>query len=802
MKISLKWLREYVDVDWTVAEFVERLTMAGLEEESVEDLGAALSGIVVGKVIEREQHPNADRLSVCRVDVGEAEPRTIVCGAPNVAAGQTVAVVLPGSQLPDGTQIGKAKLRGVASAGMICSTVELGLGDDSSGIMVLPDDWIAGASFAVAAGLDDTVIDFEVTPNRPDCLSVVGIAREVAALAQVELRLPAIELNTSGAPAESVASVTIEDPQGCGRYVARVIRGVHVGPSPAWLQDRLRAVGQRPINNVVDVTNFVMLELGQPLHAFDLDRLQENRIVVRRSRPGETVHTLDGGQHELADDGILLIADGRSPVAIAGIMGAANSLVTEQTTNILLESAYFDARQIRAGARRLGIHTDASTRFERGTDWDIPETASRRAAALLAEIAGGQVAPGVIDVHPVARERQTVALRPLRAAQLLALPLDATICGSILQRLGCVVADGPDGPDGTDGTLSVTVPSFRPDLEREIDLIEEVGRIYGYLRVPSRERLCGPMPGAASGFYDEQRRLRQALTGLGLDEAITSSIVADAWAERTGPVGCRLANAPAEGVSCMRTSLLPGLLDVARRNLRQRAPGVAIFEVGRVFLAGDEPAGGRHHERWRVAGVLAGYNSASPWRSEQRAGDFLDLKGVVEGLLSGVAGVVYAPVEKPLLRPGHAAGITLGDIELGLLGQAHPELAASFDLTHDTFIFELSCDELFSAWASRATAYRALARFPPIERDLAVVLDDQVPAGLVADEIRAAAPELVDDVRLFDVYSGDQVEAGKRSLAFSICLRSPDRTLEDRDADGVVQRALQRLASSFQAQLR
>ncbi|MDA0337230.1 MAG: phenylalanine--tRNA ligase subunit beta, partial [bacterium] len=725
MKISLKWLREYVDVDWTVAEFVERLTMAGLEAESVENLGAALSGIIVGKVIEREQHPSADRLSVCRVDVGEVEPRTIVCGAPNVAAGQTVAVVLPGSQLPDGTQIGKAKLRGVASEGMICSTVELGLGDDSSGIMVLPDDWSAGAGFAVAAGLDDTVIDFEVTPNRPDCLSVVGIAREVAALAEVELRLPAIQLSPSGASAESVASVTIEDPQGCGRYVARVIRGVHVGPSPAWLQDRLRAVGQRPINNVVDVTNFVMLELGQPLHAFDLDRLQESRIVVRRSRPGETVQTLDGAQHELTDDGILLIADGRSPVAIAGVMGAANSLVTEQTTDILLESAYFDARQIRAGARRLGMHTDASTRFERGTDWDMPETASRRAAALLADVAGGQVAPGAIDVHPLARERQTVPLRPLRAARLLALPLDATICGGILQRLGCVVADGPDG------TLSVTVPSFRPDLEREIDLVEEVGRIYGYLRVPASERLCGPLPGFASGYYDEQRRLRQAMMGLGLDEAITSSIVADAWAERTGPVGCRLANAPAGGVSCMRTSLLPGLLDVARRNLHQRAPGVALFEVGRVFLAGEESAddasaGTRHHERCRVAGVLAGHNSLSPWRSEQRAGDFLDLKGVVEGLLSGVAGVVYAPVETPLLRRGHAARVTIGDRDLGLLGQAHPELAASFDLTHDTFIFELSCDELFSAWASRATAYQALARFPPIERDLAVVLDEQV----------------------------------------------------------------------------
>ena len=795
MKISLKWLRQYVDVDWSVAEFVERLTMAGLEEESVEDLGAALAGIVVGKVIEGEPHPNADRLSVCRVDVGEDALRTIVCGAPNVRSGQTVAVVLPGSHLPDGTQIGKAKLRGVASEGMICSEVELGLGDDSDGIMVLPDEWEAGTAFAEAAGLDDTVIDFEVTPNRPDCLSVVGIAREVAALAGVELRLPQIQLSTSGAAIETSTSVTIEEPQGCGRYVARVIRGVSVGPSPAWLQDRLRAVGQRPINNVVDVTNFVMLELGQPLHAFDLARLQENRVVVRRSRAGETLRTLDGEQHELTDNGILVIADGKNPVAIAGVMGGAESEVTEHTTDILLESAHFDARLVRAGARRLGMHTDASTRFERGADWDMPDTASQRAAALLAEIGGGRVAPGVIDQWPAGTKRHTVTLRPQRATRLLALPLNGAICRAILERLGCVVTDGRSD------ALDVVVPSFRPDLEREVDLIEEVGRIHGYLRVSASEQVRGPLPGIAGGYYDEQRRLRLALVGLGLDEAITSSIVADAWAERSGPVGCRLSNPPADGVSCMRTSLVPGLLDVARRNLRQRAPGVALFEVGRVFLAGIEAAD-KHREQWRVAGVLAGYTSASPWRGEQRPNDFLDLKGIIEGLLIGVSGVGYTPVETPLLRRGHAARIIVGDADLGSIGQVDPGLAVSFDLTHDTYIFELSCEVLFAVWASRAAHYQPLPRFPPIERDLAIVLDDQVPAGRVADEIRAAAPELVDDVRLFDVYSGDQVEGGKRSLAFSVRLRSLDRTLQDRDADGFVGRALQRLEASFQARLR
>jgi phenylalanyl-tRNA synthetase beta chain len=796
MKISLKWLREYVDVDWTVAEFVERLTMAGLEEESVDDLGAQLSGIIVGKVISREQHPNADRLSVCSVDVGSAGPKTIVCGAPNVDAGQTVAVVVPGSQLPDGTSIGKAKLRGVASEGMICSEVELGLGDDSSGIMVLPDGWVAGSPFATAAGLDDVVIDFEVTPNRPDCLSVVGMAREVAALAQVDLRLPEPQLQTAGEPVDKATSVAIEDEEGCGRYVARIVRGVKVRPSPAWLQDRLRAVGQRPINNVVDVTNFVMLELGQPLHAFDLHRLAGERIVVRRSRSGEKLRTLDGEERELIGDGFLVIADAETPIAIAGVMGGADSEVTEQSVDILLESAHFDARIIRQGAKRLGLHTEASSRFERGADWEIPDTASQRAAALIAEISGGQVAPNVIDVYPGRKARSTVSLRPERAARLLSLPLDGAGCRAILERLGCQVSSADRG-------LDVVVPSFRPDLTREIDLIEEVGRIHGYAHVPASKQIKGPLPTAAGGCYDEQRRLRRSLTGLGLDEAITTSIVQDAWVEQTGTPGPRLANPPADGVSSMRTSLIPGLLDVAKRNLRQRAAGVAFFEVGRVFPAAETAvASGLPGEDLRVAAVLCGQTSPSTWRGEHRYADFLDLKGVLEGLLQGVDSIVYRPVESPQLRPGHCAQILLADEPLGTIGQVEAGLAGNFDLTHDTFIFELKCELLFGAWGSRNEAFQPLARFPAVERDLAVVLDDQVPAGQVAAEIRIVAPEMMDDVRLFDVYSGDQVEDGKRSLAFSVRLRSAERTLEDRDADKVIERVLKRLEKTFQARLR
>ena len=792
MKITLNWLREYVDVDLPPEELVHRLTMAGLEAESVEDLGERLSGIVVGRVLERGPHPKADRLSVCRVNVGRPEPARIVCGAPNVAAGQKVPVVLPGCALPDGTRIERVELRGVLSEGMICSEAELGLGEDEEGIMVLPEDCRTGSPMAEAAGLDDIVVDFEVTPNRPDCLGVAGIAREVAALTGARLRLPVPELCESGEPAAASARVEIEDAEGCPRYVARVLRQVAVGPSPRWLQDRLRAVGQRPVNNIVDVTNFVMLELGQPLHAFDLHRLNEGRIVVRGARPDESLRTLDGRYHQL-DASALVIADASRPVALAGVMGGADSEVTEETTEVLLEAAHFDPPRVRSLSSRLGIRTEASFRFERGVDWDLPAAASARAAALMAETAGARPAPGCIDAMPAALHRRSIRLRPSRAASLLAVDVGPARCERILESLGCTVSEEGEG------VLQVEAPSFRPDLEREIDLVEEVGRVYGYEEVPARSELRGPHPGPAGGGYDGQRRVRRLLTAAGLDEAVTSSIVADDWAELGGAVVCRLANPPAQGVSSLRTSLLPGLLDVARRNFHQRAPGVGLFEIGRVFTAAD---GDGHREALRAGGLLAGRASASTWRAEQREMDLLDLKGVVEGLLQGIDGIGFEPAEGSPWRAGHGARIRLGDHILGALGQVDPAIGAGFDLDRHTYIFELELSQLFDAWAQRSSAFRPLPRFPAVERDLAVVLDEGIPAGQVEAAIRAAAPDLVERVDLFDVYKGDQVEAGKRSLAFSLRLRSAERTLEDGDADKVLEDALERLRGAFGARLR
>jgi phenylalanyl-tRNA synthetase beta chain len=791
MKITRSWLADYVEVPWDTAELVERLTMAGLEEESVEDLGAGLSGVIVGHVLERSQHPNADRLSVCTVDVGEQAPRTIVCGAPNVAAGQKVPVILPGNTLPDGTKIGEAKLRGVHSSGMICSEIELELGTDGDGIMILPDDYVPGMSFAEASGLNDVAIDFEVTPNRPDCLSVVGIAREVATLAQRPLQLPTVDLQDDGPAVAEACQIDIEDPEGCPRYVARIIRGVHIGPSPAWLQNRLRSVGQRPINNVVDVTNFVMLELGQPLHAFDLHRLREQRIVVRRARPGEHLETLDGAQHKL-DEGSLVIADGVGAIALAGIMGGANSEVDESTTDILLESAYFDRRIVRRGASRSGMRTEASSRFERGADVNMAPVASARAAALLAEIAGGTVDNGCLDAYPSPAPLRSIPLRPSRARQLLAAPLDSAECRRSLEALGCQVDNGPDDE------LVVTAPTFRPDLEREIDLIEEVGRIHGYHEIPGNESLRGPIPAQPAGGYELARNLRERLVGLGLDEVVTSSIVDDRWIELGGLPGCRLANPPAEGVSQLRTSLVPGLLDVARRNFNQRQAGLALFEVGRVFAPRTNSA---PQETLMVAGLLAGDASASPWRGDRREVDLLDIKGILDVLLG--ADCTFAPAEatEKFLRPGQGASIRIGEALIGWCGQAHRDLCATFDVDHDVYIFELN-GPLVTVQPSQSAEYAPLPKFPPIERDLAIVLDTGIAAGQVLDEIHRVDPQLVEHVEIFDVYSGDQVETGKRSLALSLRLRSISGTLEDRDADQVIDRILKRLGDAFGARLR
>jgi phenylalanyl-tRNA synthetase beta chain len=594
----------------------------------------------------------------------------------------------------------------------------------------------------------------------------------------------------AGAPTAQSASVAIEDPEGCPRYVARVIRGVRIGPSPLWLQHRLRALGMRPINNVVDITNLVMLELGQPLHAFDLATLAGQRIVVRRARAGEELETLDGSRHAL-DPEMLVIADGDKPVALAGVMGGLHSEVTAQTTDLLLESAYFDPARVRLARTRLGLNTEASMRFERGADWEMPPLAADRAARCIAELAGGQVAPQALDVYPVPLDRARVSLRLERLNQLLATALDEADCSRILELLGCQV-------EAVAGQLQVVVPTFRPDLRREVDLIEEVGRIYGYEHIEPSPVAEIPLAVAASA-HTLSNQWRHQLAGLGLDEVVTNTIVERKWLEVPGAEGepVILANPPTESQCVLRPTLVPSLLEVARRNFNQRANRVAIFELGKCFTQ----SGGKRREHLRLSGLWAGRASASPWQAAWEPVGLLDLKGVLEVFLEKAA-VDFEAATHPLCRQGHCAAIQAGDRQLGLLGELRPALAAAFDLDLPVYIFDLDCQALAEALQGRDRAFRALPKFPPIERDLAVVLRAEAPAAQVLAQVRAAAPELIEAVEVFDHYEGGQIPPGYKSLAFTVRVRSAERTLEDREASQAVEQILRRLAEAFDARLR
>ena len=792
MKITYNWLREYVDFAWDWPELAEHLTMAGLAFEGVEDLGARYEGVVIGRVNSCRPHENADRLTVCQVDVGTGV-NTIVCGAPNVAAGQTVAVALPGTELPRGMLIKKAKIRGVASEGMLCAEDELGLGDSHDGIVVLDEGFSVGTPFAVATGLGDVVIDFEVTPNRPDCLSLLGIAREVHALTGNPLRPPNSQVPESGPATAEDVRIDIEAPDDCPRYVGRIVRGVEVGPSPQWLQHRLQAVGQRPINNIVDITNYVLLELGHPLHAFDLHALDQRRIIVRRARSGETLETLDGTECTL-DEEMLVIADGTRPQALAGVMGGPHSQVSATTADILLESAYFAPSRVRLARSRLGLFTEAATRFERGADWDAPVQAIDRAARLIAELAGGTVAPAPLDVYPRPGQRRQISLCVDRTNQLLATELDSVAIIQILERLGCQATSGR--------SLVVTVPSFRPDLTRPADLIEEVGRIYGFDRIEGRQEASGPWITQRDPELTFRQVARQRLLGLGLDEVVSNTIVESRWLERAGAAGqaARLANPPTETQDALRTTLVPSLLDVACRNFNQRAAGVAIFELGKCFVAGVE-RDARPEESWHLAALWSGRVSASPYQADAREADFFDLKGLLEALV-GEGNLGFARADRPECRSGHAACVSLGGQPLGWLGQVSADLCAAFDLERQVHIFEISFAALARHWRGRERSFSALPKFPPIERDLAVVVrTDTATAELIAT-MRDSAPRLVESIEVFDLYQGDQIEEGHKSVAFAIRLRDREHTLQDAQADAAISSMLKGLEARFGTRLR
>ncbi|SMG54625.1 phenylalanine--tRNA ligase subunit beta [Paenibacillus aquistagni] len=791
MNVSYQWLSQYVDLSGvSAAELAEKITRSGIEIDHVEQRNKGLDHIVVGYVVEREKHPDADKLNVCKVDVGEGDYLQIVCGAPNVDAGQKVPVAKIGAVMPGGMKIKRAKLRGVESQGMICSAKELAMNDKllpkemQEGILVLPADLALGQPIAEVLGLNDEVLEFDLTPNRSDCLSMLGAAYEVGAILSRPVTLPSEEVEEAGAQASEHISVSIQAKEACSHYTARYIAGVKIAASPLWLQNRLLAAGVRPINNIVDITNFVMLEYGQPLHAFDADKLSNGRIEVRMANEGETLVTLDGQERKL-DPSMLLITDGVKPVGLAGVMGGENSEVSESTVNILLESAKFDGGTIRKTARELGLRSEASLRFEKEVNSEAVVPALNRAAELMRTIAGGTVASGIVEEHTGSFERTVITLTVEKTNRLLGTSLTAEEIASILNRLGlAIVSSNADA-------FEVQAPGRRGDIKLDVDLIEEVARLYGYDNIPTTPIEGATTPGHLTKSQRIRRELRRLLADGGFHEAVTYSFTHpnDAAKFKTLVPGSKpvpLAMPMSEDRSVLRTSFIPSLLDAATYNRNRKMEDIALFEIGSLYVSDEEQAAALPEQKAVLTVLLTGRRQASQWNIKAEPVDFYDIKGVLDSIFSylGLERQVEFRSERPLdFHPGRSACIYLkgqeGETLIGTVGQIHPELQMEKDLD-DTYVAEILLEQVI-ALADLDIEYVSLPRFPAVERDVAVVLERSAEVGRLMDVIKEAAGELLEAVNVFDVYTGDRIAEDKKSVAISLVYLNRERTFTDEE---------------------
>ena len=814
MKITLNWLKQYVDFNWSPAELTERLTMLGLEVEGVQKISAAFEGIVVAQVITRDKHPNADKLSVCRVNDGTGE-RQIVCGAQNFKAGDKVPLILPGASLPlkPGEQepftIKVGKLRGVESHGMMCSHEELGIDPASighqkeEGLLILRPEARVGQPFAEYLGRSgsDVVYDLEVTPNRPDLNSVIGIAREIAALTGHPLKLPEIKLPAGGEDVSRLVAVKVEDAALCPRYTARVIQGVKVGPSPEWLRSTLEKVGIRSISNVVDVTNYVMLEIGQPLHAFDYHLVgrpgadSPATLLVRRAAAGEKFRTLDNQERTLTSE-MLLIGDTQKGIALAGVMGGANTEINDQTVDVLIESACFSPTNIRRTSKALGLRSESSYRFERGADVGIGDWASRRAAQLILETAGGQLAGGVVDAYPHPAQPKPLTLHFGRTKDLLGIAIPPADQAAFLNRLGLATIAQETGH----GTF--TVPTWRVDLKREVDLIEEVGRLFGVDQIPATPPRGALGTNAFDATYDQLAEARRILTGLGLNEAQGQTLVAKEECRVKNEELVTLANPLSSDMDVLRPSLLPGLIHSLRHNVSRKNHDVALFEIGRVFAA----VNGQVKEERRLAIALTGQRALSFWSGEERDAKFdsYDLKGLAEEFLDqfGLRGVAFAKRAETGSLFLESAAVTLGGkLPLGELGQLLPPLAKKYDLRDAVFLAEFNLDLLISK-RNPAKSFKALPQFPSSRRDVAMLVPETVTHEAVLQAVKQAKAANLESVELFDVFRGKGIPEGQKSLAYAFTYRAADKTLTDADVNAAHEKVLNGLKTQLKAELR
>ncbi len=791
MQFSESWLRDWVNPQANTQALADALSMAGLEVDGVSPAAPAFSGVVVGKVLDCQRHPDADKLSVCQVDIGAEAPVQIVCGAKNVAADMKVPVATVGAVLPGGFKIKKAKLRGQESHGMICSAAELGLADASDGIMPLPQDAPVGEDFRAYLQLDDQLIDVDLTPDRGDCLSIAGIARDVGVIYATEVKN--WEIQDIPASTDARQTVSLEAPDACPRYLCRIVRGIDAqAETPLWMVERLRRSGIRSISPVVDVTNYVMIELGQPMHGFDLDKLSGG-IHVRLARAGEKLSLLDGSEVEIQPD-TLLIADDEKPLALAGIMGGEASGVVATTRDVLLESAFFSPTAIIGKARAYGLHTDSSHRFERGVDWQLQKSALERATDLLLHIVGGEAGP---VVEAVAEDQlpgtPEIHLRRRQVPRILGVEIDDATISDILVRLGMKVEAVEDG-------WRVQAPSWRFDIAIEADLVEEIGRIYGYANIPEN---LSSAPVSVQGVPEAALhldRIKDLLVDRDYQEVVTYSFISPELAEMLTPEAkqIRLANPISADMSVMRASLWPGLLSTLQYNLARQQDRVRLFETGQIFLAEGEDI--RQPEMF--AGLIYGDKLPEKWNNAPGKVDYYDLKGDLEAVLGRVDdphSFEFLPAKDSALHPGQSAVILRNGEEIGRLGMLHPALQSKMDIPGNVFLFQIRLQGLEEG---RIPAYEAVSRYPAIRRDLAVLVDRDLTWTEVESVARKAAPKIVRDIRIFDVYTGDNIDSGLKSLALSLILQDYSHTLTDEETDRAVEAVLEALRTELSAKLR
>ena len=784
-------------------ELGERLTMAGLEVEGMEPMGHGLGDVVTGRIIELSRHPKADRLFLCRVDTGRGDV-PIVCSAPNLTEGAVVPVALPGITLPGGLTVKESKIRGERSLGMLLAEDEMGLTEDHRGIMILPPQIEPGTPLPDALPLEDLALEVSITPNRGDCASILGIAREIAAFTGNPLKVRDIELDVVDEPISTAAQVTIEDPEGCPRYAAGMVRGMKIDRSPFWLRYRLSVCGVRSISNVVDVTNYVLLELGQPLHAFDYDCLHEHRIVVRKAHGGERFTTLDGKPHTLNEE-CLMICDGKEPVALAGIMGGLNSEISEDSRDVLVESACFDPVTIRRASKRLGISTEASYRFERGVDIELATKALDKALALIHGLAGGDILAGIIDEYPRPFQPNLIDLRVEKANQLLGTQLTDEVVAGHLKSLDMKV----EGDEK--GLMQVTAPSYRVDITREVDLIEEVARREGYENIPVTIPKIRPADAVPAPEVSTAEKIRESMVGMGFSEIISYSFVspesADTMgAEQNSPIRefVHIVNPLSVDQSVMRTSLMPGLLSALQTNMAHGQEDLKLFEWGKVFFdrLGED---GLPKETLSLGAAMSGLFWEQAWNTKERAVDFFDIKGALEVLFDdlGLRGVAYKRQKSlPGLLPEASAAIRLGDRVVGHLGQVHPKTLEGFHIKiENCFIFEVDIEAIIGH-IKKDRQFKPIAKYPAVVRDISLIVTNHLESVRINEIIEAAGGSLVESVRLYDLYEGGKIDAAEKALTFRIQYRSSDRTLDGQEINELHDRIIQKIMEETGARLR